>query len=182
MSNPLWNPGPSTWLYAGLRLDPENGNAKQETKRSCLVDSRWLQVCTMSQDRNLQLHFWVTSHPWGPCPPPLPGPKRDVAIAFAQVRKEARFLLQPPWFNHPLACLGDVSQSTKIWCPRLWFPASNTHEPPMYRMAWSLFAATTVKNRMFLGGTSPFFPGILLSRKPPGTPGKWRSVFEKNDG
>ena len=34
----------------------------------------------------------------------------------------------------------------------------------------------------FLGVTSPFFPGILLSGKPPKTLGKWRSVFEKNDG
>ena len=33
----------------------------------------------------------------------------------------------------------------------------------------------------FLGVTSPFFPGILLSRKPPKTLGKWL-VFEKNDG
>ena len=32
-----------------------------------------------------------------------------------------------------------------------------------------------------LGVTSPFFPGILLSRKPPTTLGKWL-VFEKNDG
>ena len=33
-----------------------------------------------------------------------------------------------------------------------------------------------------LGVTSPFFPGILLSRKPPKTLGKWRLAFEKNDG
>ena len=35
---------------------------------------------------------------------------------------------------------------------------------------------------MVLGVTPPFFPGILLSRKPPKTLGKRRSVFEKNDG
>ena len=33
----------------------------------------------------------------------------------------------------------------------------------------------------FLGGTSPFFPGILLSRKPSELQGK-QPVFEKNDG
>ena len=32
-----------------------------------------------------------------------------------------------------------------------------------------------------LGITSPFFPGILFSRKPPETQGK-RPVFGKNDG
>ena len=33
-----------------------------------------------------------------------------------------------------------------------------------------------------LGVPSPFFPGILLSRKPPESQGKRRSVFEKNEG
>ena len=33
----------------------------------------------------------------------------------------------------------------------------------------------------FLRVASPFFPGILLSRKPPKTLRKWL-VFEKNDG
>ena len=32
---------------------------------------------------------------------------------------------------------------------------------------------------IFLFVASPFFPGILFSRKPPKTPGKQRSVFEK---
>ena len=35
--------------------------------------------------------------------------------------------------------------------------------------------------RSILGVTSPFFPGIFLSRKPPNTLGKWL-VIEKNDG
>ena len=33
-----------------------------------------------------------------------------------------------------------------------------------------------------LGVTSPFFPGIFLSTKPPKALGKQRSVFEKKDG
>ena len=37
------------------------------------------------------------------------------------------------------------------------------------------------KPSMILGVPSPFFPGILLSRKPPKTKGKLL-VFEKNDG
>ena len=37
------------------------------------------------------------------------------------------------------------------------------------------------KRRSTLGVNSPFFPGILLSRKPPKTLGKWLA-FEKNDG
>ena len=39
----------------------------------------------------------------------------------------------------------------------------------------------TVHSSEFLGVTSPFFPGILLSRKQPEALGKWL-VFEKNDG
>ena len=37
------------------------------------------------------------------------------------------------------------------------------------------------KPLIYLGDTSPFFPGILLSRKP-SEPSRKQLVFEKNDG
>ena len=38
------------------------------------------------------------------------------------------------------------------------------------------------ESTILLGDTSPFFPEILLSRKPSEPQEKQRSVFEKNDG
>ena len=59
---------------------------------------------------------------------------------------------------------------------RLWRPGEKSIKK---REAFGLFFAHALG--VGLGLPSPFFPGILLSSKPPKTLGKWL-VFEKNSG
>ena len=47
--------------------------------------------------------------------------------------------------------------------------------------AWGKMDEAGAKQINYLRVTVPFFPGILLSREEKNL-GKWRSVFEKNDG
>ena len=60
-------------------------------------------------------------------------------------------------------------------------PFSKTHRNSACTWEpWSSFLNLVSDVVVSLGVTSPFFPGILPSRKPQKAPGKWL-VFEKND-